>query len=169
MGLRAYLDNLERFDKITPDVILIDYPDLMAVDPKNLRIELGKLIEDIRGIGVERNAATIVVSQGNREAESAKLVTGDMAAEDISKIATADTVITYSQTPEEKRLNLARLFVEKARNEESKMQVLITQAYAIGQFCLDAVRLKSDYWEFMEDKKKDQDAGASRRRVKRER
>jgi replicative DNA helicase len=151
-GLRAYLDGLERFEKFTPDLICIDYPDLMALDSKNLRLELGELIADIRGIGVARNAAMVVVSQGNRASETATLVTGDMAAEDISKIATADVVLTYSQTPAEKILGLARLFVEKARNEESKLQILITQAYAVGQFCLDSMRLKVDYWSILENK-----------------
>ena len=163
-GIKAYLEGLERFEKFTPDLICVDYPDLMAIDPKNLRIELGKVLEDIRGIGVARNAAVVVVSQGNRESEKATLVTGDMAAEDISKIATSDVVLTYSQTPAEKSLNLARLFVEKARNEESKMQVLISQAYAIGQFCLDSSPIHSDYWDFMEDRTEKETSRARRKR-----
>lgn len=149
-GLRAYLDSLQRFENFTPDCIIIDYPDLMKHDPKNLRAELGATIASIRGIGVERNAATIVLSQGNREAERAKTVTGDMAAEDISKLATADTALTYSQTPVEHKLGLGRLFAEKARNEESKMQVLITQGYAIGQFCLDSKLMDADDWEMID-------------------
>jgi len=164
-GLNAYLDGLERFENFIPDVIMIDYPDLMEVDSKNLRLDLSKLIVGIRGIGVKRNAAMIVVSQGNRESETATTVTGAMAAEDISKIATADNVLTYSQTPAEQGLGLARLLVEKARNEESKSSVLITQAYAIGQFCLDSVRLKPQYWNLMEDRseRKQDDPPAARR------
>ena len=163
-GVNAYLDGLERFDKFTPDLICIDYPDLMKVNPNNLRVDIGNIIVGLRGIGVARNASMCVVTQGNRESESATLVTGNMAAEDISKIATSDVVITYSQTPAEKSLNLARLFVEKARNEESKMQVLITQAYAIGQFCLDSAPIKSDYWDFMEDRGEREEKRSTRRR-----
>jgi replicative DNA helicase len=163
-GLKAYLDGLERFEKFVPDLICIDYPDLMELNQDNLRIELGKLLEDIRGIGVARNCAMVTVSQGNRESEKAALVTGDMAAEDISKIATADVVLTYSQTPAEKSLNLARLFVEKARNEESKMQVLITQAYSVGQFALDSAPIHGDYWEFMNDRTETDKTRQSRRR-----
>ena len=163
-GVNAYLDGLERFDKFTPDLICIDYPDLMKVNPNNLRVDIGNIIVGLRGIAVARNASMAVVTQGNRESESATLVTGNMAAEDISKIATSDVVITYSQTPAEKQLNLARLFVEKARNEESKMQILITQAYAIGQFCLDSAPIKSNYWEFMEDKSEREDKKSTRRR-----
>lgn len=161
-GLEAYLDNLERYENMTPDLILIDYPDLMKLNVNNLRLELGDVLAEIRGLGVRRNAATVVVSQGNREAETASLVTGAHAAEDISKIATPDTVFTYSQTTMEKKLSLARLFVEKARNEDSKMQILLSQAYGIGQFALDSVLLDAGYWDMLDDK--DPDVKRRRRR-----
>lgn len=149
--LAAYLDGLERYENFTPDLICLDYPDLMALDAKNLRMELGAVIAGFRGLVGKRNAAGLIVSQGNRESEKATLVTGDMAAEDISKIATSDTVLTYSQTKAEHALGLARLFVEKARNEEAKFQVLVTQAYGIGQFALDSVRLPNDYWDLVKE------------------
>lgn len=166
MGLEAYLDGLERFEGITPDCVCLDYPDLMKMDIKNLRLELGKLMIDLRGVAVKRNLAMIVVSQGNRESERATTVTGDMAAEDISKLAIADVLITYSQTMAEKAMGLARLLVDKARNEESKFSVLITQAYAIGQFCLDSVYLKADYWDLLEAK---QERGERTRKRNRDR
>ena len=145
--LEAYLENLEQHEGFTPDCIVVDYPDLMKHDAKNKRIEVGQLLERIRGIGVKRNAAVVAVSQGNRESEKAITVTGDMAAEDISKLATADTCITYSQTRAEKKLGLARLLAEKSRNDKDKFSVLVTQSYEIGQFALDAMMLHEDYWD----------------------
>jgi replicative DNA helicase len=151
--LNAYLDGLQRFENFTPDAVIIDYPDLFAMDAKaQKRDEVGRIVEELRGIGNDRNAAMITVTQGNRESEKATTVTGDMVAEDISKLATADVLLTLSQTAAEYALGLARLFVEKVRNEEGKMTALITQAYAIGQFCLDSVRLSIDYWEMMKDR-----------------
>lgn len=148
--IEAYLEGLERFEGTTPDMIIVDYPDLMKHDAKNKRIELGELVEQLRGLGVKRNAAVVVPSQGNRESEKARTVTGDMVAEDISKNATADVVLTYSQTPMEKKLGLARLFVDKARNEADKFGVLITQAYGMGQFSLDSAMLDADYWDLVD-------------------
>ena len=145
--LEAYLENLEQHSGFSPDCLIVDYPDLMKHDAKNKRIELGQLLERLRGIAVSRNCAVVAVSQGNRESEKAITVTGDMAAEDISKLATADVCITYSQTRSEKKLGLARLLVEKSRNDRDKFSVLITQAYEIGQFCLDSMMLHEDYWE----------------------
>ncbi len=151
-GLKAYLEGLERIDKLTPDLLIVDYPGLMALDSKNLRIELGNVVAELRGLAVERNMAVIILHQANREAESAALVTGGMSSEDISVLATADTLLTYSQTMAEYKLGLARLFVEKARNEEAKQQILISQNYNVGQFCLDSASIHSEYWQLLEDK-----------------
>lgn len=147
--LRAYLDGLERFEGWVPDCLIVDYPDLMKHDAKNKRIEIGLINEEIRGLCVERNMAGIVPTQGNRASETATTVTQDMAAEDISKIATADSVITYSQTRAERKLGLARLLADKVRNEEDKVSALITQAYGLGQFCLDSIGLEDDYWDII--------------------
>jgi len=163
-GLEAYLEGLERFEGITPDVIFVDYPKLMKINPLNLRVELGAIGEQLRGIAVKRNCAVVIVAQGNRASETATLVTGDMTSEDISLLATVDTMLTYSQTPAEHKLGLARILVEKARNEEAKQQVLITQAYAIGQFCLDSSPIHGDYWDFMEDKNSKEAERSGRRR-----
>lgn len=154
-GLRAYLDGLERIG-ITPDLLCIDYPDLFATG-KEMRIDLGNIVAELRGIAGERNCAVVAVSQGNRTSETAQTVTADMLAEDISKLAHADNLLTYSQTAAEQVLGLARIGVAKARNEKGGFGVLITQAYAIGQFCLDSIRLGGDYWEMLLGKDPDGD------------
>jgi replicative DNA helicase len=162
-ALEAYLDGLERFEGFVPDAICIDYPALMELDVNNLRLALGKAMVDIRGIGGKRNAAMIVVHQGNRISEDATTVTGSMASEDISILATADNLITLNQTPAEKKLGLMRVLADATRNEESKAQVLMTQAYGIGQFCLDSVLLNSDYWELLDSKEGEGERRQARR------
>lgn len=149
-GLRAYLDALERHEHITPDLLIVDYPDLMKHDAANKRIEIGLLIEQLRGIAVERNCALVAPTQSNSTGEKATTVQTSDVAEDISKMATADTVYTYSQTPAEKKLGLARLLAGKDRNHKDGASVLITQAYGFGQFCLDSTVLHSDYWGVLE-------------------
>lgn len=165
-GLNAYLDGLERFENFTPDAILVDYPALMELDTDNMRLEMGKLFIGLRGVAVKRNSAMIVVHQGNRVSEEATTVTGNMISEDISVLATADNLITMNQTPAEKKLGLMRLVAEAVRNEESKVQALITQAYPIGQFCLDATALHSadEYWSILEGKGEREERPPRRRR-----
>ena len=71
-------------------------------------------------------------------------------AEDYSKAATADNIIAYCQTSEELKLNLARLFIAKARDEEREQSVLISQAYRVGQFCMGASHMSDAYWDRVE-------------------
>lgn len=148
---RVYLDMLERLHKFVPDVVVFDYPDLMKIDADNIRVDTGNVFRGLRGLAVERNFALITATQGNRDSASARVTTDTHVAEDYSKIATADVVITYSQTAEEKRLGLARLFVSNARNEEDKFTVLVTQSYPMGQFAIDSMRMGSDYWKRIDE------------------
>lgn len=164
-ALSAYLDGLERFENFIPDVICLDYPRIMKHDAKNLRIELGQTIAGFRGLVGERNCAGIIVHQGNRSTENATDVSAQDAEEDISIVAASDVVLTYSQTKEEKKLGLARLNPEYIRNAESHLQVLITQSYAIGQFCLDSVAINPEYWKLMEDKQERESSRRVRRRA----
>jgi replicative DNA helicase len=149
-ALEAYLDSLDRFHKFVPDMIVLDYPDLMELDPGNIRLETSQLYKKLRGVAVDRNIAMVAASQGNRDSSAAKVVTEAMVAEDYSKIATADTVVTYCQTAQEKAVGLARLFVSNVRNDEDKFQILMTQNYAVGQFCLDSAYMGSDYFDIVE-------------------
>jgi hypothetical protein len=146
----AYLDGLERLHKFVPDVVIIDYPDLMELKGNDQRIAIGNNNKMLRGIAVKRNHAQLVLSQSNRESAKSKLVDTTHASEDWSKIATADQVFTYSQTPAEKKLGLGRLFAAKTRDEEGSFVTLMTQAYGMGQFCIDSCFLSSEYWDYLE-------------------
>ena len=149
-ALNAYLDSLEMLGFI-PDLLLIDSPDLMKVDTRNYRLDLGRLNKDLRGIGVERNMAVAAVTQSSKVGLNKKLVTEGEVSEDFSKVATADTVLTYSQTEAEKARGLARILVANARNDEDKFVVLISQHYPTGQFVLDSMRMPGkEYWDMIE-------------------
>lgn len=152
MEAEAYLDNLARFENFVPDVVCWDYPRIMKHDAKNLRIELGQTFAGIRGLAQARNHAAIMVHQGNRDSESAEWVTADMAEEDISLVAAVDIAFTYSQTRQEKKLGLARMMADYVRNGDSQIAVLMSQAYAVGQFCLDSTPIDSGYWDLMKEK-----------------
>jgi replicative DNA helicase len=136
--LEAFLDHLETIDNFVPGIILLDYPDLMNYDRRyDPRYGIGRLYQQLRGLAVKRHIAIVAVSQSNREGESAKLVESYHTAEDISKIATADYVLTYNQTKQEHELGVARLYVAKARNEKQWFTVLISQNYAAAQFMVE--------------------------------
>lgn len=141
--LEGYLDGLVAYEKFQPDVVVLDYPDLMYIDPRNYRLNVGLLNKDLRGLAVERNYALIAMSQSNRGSVNKRTVTETDAAEDFSKVAISDVVLTYSQIPAERELQVARLFVAAARNSRSKFTAYISQAYDIGQFCLESFDVAS--------------------------
>jgi len=149
--LKAYIESLQYHFNFFPDVLIVDYADLMSVDSKNLRIDTGRLYKELRGLAVEYNMAVVTASQANRGGEEVKVLTRKHLAEDYSKVAISDNLITFNQTKLEYQLNLARLYVDKGRNDRKGDLILLSQNYDIGQFCLDSIRMSSGYWNILED------------------
>lgn len=150
-GVEAYLDSLERMHKFAPDLLVVDYPQLMKIDPKYYRLELGAITRDLRGIAVDRNIAVAVVSQGNRTGANSRILTGESIGEDFSQLQTCDVALTYTQSSAEYQLGLARLYVEASRISRQQMSVMISQAYDIGQFCLDSAPMQDSYLQTIKD------------------
>ncbi len=143
--LLGYMDNLEVTERFIPDLVLLDYPDLMKINIDNPRMSIDEIYKDFRGVMVARNMAGVVVSQSHRAAAKAKQVGVDNVTEAYSKGAHADTTITYTQTAQEKKLGLARLFVAAGRNDEDKITIVISQQYGMGMFALDSNLMTGNY------------------------
>lgn len=138
-GLINYLDMLARTEDFKPDMVVLDSAYLMYVDPRDPRIALGTLFKNLRGLAGQRDLAMVTGHQGNRISSSAKVVSGNMVAEDWSIHGTSDVFVTINRTLDEREAGLARILVDKARRQRDKWLALITQSYATGQFCLDSV------------------------------
>jgi hypothetical protein len=141
--LEAYLDLLQQQFNFVPDILILDYPDLMSIDSGNLRIDTGRTFIGLRGLAVKRNMALATTTQGNRKAATAKTTRESDIGEDWSKVPTCDYLVTYSQSEAEEERGFARLLVEKARTAKKHYTILITQNYEIGAFCLSSVRMDS--------------------------
>jgi len=149
-GLEVYLDSMARYLNYTPELLMLDYADLMEISGANIRIDTGIVYKELRRIAVERNIAIVTASQTNRLAEDAKVITVKHLSEDYSKAATADNIFAYCQTSAEQKLGLARLFIAKARDEEREQSVLISQSYRFGKFCVDAILMNDNrYWDVL--------------------
>jgi hypothetical protein len=136
--LDAYLDMLHRTQNFIPDILIVDYADLMKTDVNNLRQSLGRLYIDLRGIATKRNLALVTFSQSNRLGKDEDMVDVTHVAEDWSKIGTADLILTYTQTKAEKEHNLARIYVAASRNDMDGFTIAITQNYNLGLFVIDS-------------------------------
>jgi hypothetical protein len=146
-GLEAYLDYLELEEKFIPHVLIVDYPDLMAMDSKNLRISMGRTFVELRGLAAARNLALFTPTQSGRDTIGGKYTKSGNVTEDISKVFTADQTLTYQQTPAEKVRGLARVMIEHARGVPDGTMIIITQSYATGQYALQSAIMQNAYWE----------------------
>lgn len=155
--INAYLNALEMVKGYKPDLLIVDYPKQMKLDSKNYRLDLGRIMIELRGIAVARNIAVSTVMQGGRQAKNAKMVTSTMVSEDYSMVGTADLILTFSRTREEKKIGLARIFVDSARDATDSFVVMISQHYDTGQFCLDSVMMSQSL-----ETEADQYTGASK-------
>lgn len=153
--LKAFLENLISTEKFLPDLILLDEPDLMKINPSNKRLEIGRIYVDLRGLAGEYNLAMVVVSQINRPGVGAKWIDSKYLAEDFSKFFTSDNLVSYNQTDLEYEKSLARLFVVKGRGDRKGDRILITQNYGCGQFCLDSIRMTPNYWSVLKEEEND--------------
>lgn len=105
----------EGFD---PDLIIVDYGDLLRGSRKTdqRRIELSDIYTELRSWGQDtRRRAVWTASQANRKAIQKQVIGKEDVAEDIGKIAIADLVIAFCQTPEEKEAWMGRIYVAASR------------------------------------------------------
>lgn len=145
--LASYLDFLDSAHKFVPDIMIVDYPDLMKIDTNNYRHSLAGIFPALRGIGVLRNMAVVCPTQGGRTGLQARQVESHMVSEDIGKVHTSDVVFTFSRTEAEKRLNLGRLKVAHARGQQDNIQLLLAQSYHTGQYVIGSARMQQAYWD----------------------
>lgn len=139
--LTSYLDYLADVHDFVPDILIVDYPDLMATSAKTLRIDIGQNFVGLRGIAKQRNMALVTPTQSNKKTIRGKRTRSSAVTEDISKVMTADTTLAFSRTEQEELYGLGRLSVEHARDTVGGSVILLSQGYHIGQYVLDSALL----------------------------
>lgn len=101
--LEKYLDELENRDGWIPDVICIDYADLMRPEARHsdYRDSLNEIWARLRGLAKERNCLLFTASQTNRQTIGKHVVSSAQLAEDVRKVAHASCLIGISQRAKE--------------------------------------------------------------------
>ena len=153
----AYLDNMYYYEGYSPDVVIVDYADIMKPS-KSAGSEYRHQINDIwmklRSIAQERNVLVVTASQTNRSGMSGDIEL-DNIAEDMRKIAHASILVALNQNKKE-RGTLIRLVALATRDEvESFDQAVVLQNLNIGRFYIDShlSREVDGMEEFKEEKK----------------
>lgn len=114
--IRAHLENLIA-NKMKPDIILIDYGDLMiAADRQNSKHEeLGQIYKELRGLSGELDIPCWTASQTQRSSIQDEIIQADKIASSYEKIMNADLVISLSRKLEDKANHTGRAHVMKNR------------------------------------------------------
>lgn len=155
--LEGYLDAAHGDDGFVPDLVLLDYLQIAETSAENKRIELGQLAVDFRGMAQRRHFAAGSALQINRSGSGSNRATGQHLAEDFSAAATADRLIVYNQSHLEKQMGMARLLVDKSRNDGGNTEVLITQSYAAGAYALESALVTPSYTTLIDQRGKPDD------------
>lgn len=121
--IRSHLTRLYMERGFKPDVVIIDYGDL--VQPRksyvDKRFELESVYLDMRDLGEEFNCAVWTASQANRGALDKKVITIADLAEAFNKANIADFMAALCQTTEEKEECIMRWHIAKHRDGEANM------------------------------------------------
>ena len=104
-----------RANGFPPDMIIVDYADLLRGKGKEVRLELGNIYEDLRGLAGEHEIPVWTASQANRSALEDDIIGAEKIAESYSKIMTADFVVSLSRKIEDKIAGTGRWHVIKNR------------------------------------------------------
>jgi replicative DNA helicase len=117
--LENHLDRI-RQRGYEPDMVIVDYGDLLR--PQNttyrqeLRHNLGDIYEEMRGLAQKYDIPVWTASQTNRSGLNAEVITMESISEAFNKCFVADLICSISRTVEDKSEDKGRMFVAKNRN-----------------------------------------------------
>ena len=105
------LDMLEFSEGFVPDVIVVDYADILMPEDRRLmdRSALDSIWKGLKGLAEKRNCLVITASQTTRKAIDKESVRETDTAEDIRKLAHVDAMFGINQTWEEKQAKTMRI------------------------------------------------------------
>ena len=125
-GLRAFLNQLKNYEDFTPDVIIVDYLELMKTDRDMAEYQgQERLAQELRGVASEYGCLVWTATQTNREGKKVNIITDAELADSYGKIRVCDLVFSINQTEQEFDKGSARLYLMKSRNGRARFIVPI--------------------------------------------
>lgn len=126
--ISAFIKRLENVKKFVPDVLIVDYADIMRSLNKynDKRFELDAIYQQLRNLGIEFNIPVITATQLNRSAieklESGGILTEEFIAESYGIARIVDCGVTINATPADNANNNSIIYVFKNRDGEAGEQ-----------------------------------------------
>ena len=130
--IRSLLVQLHNYEDFIPDVILVDYLELLRPTRDGLAEYQAqqRISEELRGLAVESNVLIWTATQTNRQGRSVKLITDSELADAYGKIRTCDYAISLNQSEEEFDDGHMRCYVMKSRNGKQRFVVPLSVDYS---------------------------------------
>lgn len=110
-GIYSWLDRWEQdYDGWKPDVVVIDYADLMVNTNKftEQRDSINEIWLRLRGLSLHLNGLVLTATQANRSSYKAGIIKMDHISEEKRKLSHVTGAIGLNQTSDEKRENIIR-------------------------------------------------------------
>ena len=114
IGLRSHIEKCIMQDK-KPDIIIVDYADLLKGHGQEKRHELEGIYEDLRGMAGEYEIPVWTASQANRSALEEDVIDASKVSESYGKVMVADFIISLSRKIQDKLAGTGRWHVIKNR------------------------------------------------------
>lgn len=114
LGLRGHIEKCIMQGK-KPDVVIVDYADLLRGHGQEKRHELEGIYEDLRGMAGEYEIPVWTASQANRSALEEDVIGAEKISESYGKVMVADFVISLSRKVQDKLAGTGRWHVIKNR------------------------------------------------------
>jgi hypothetical protein len=137
--IRATLDRWEREDGFKPDVIIIDYADILAPDPDCERLDwrhqVNKIWQRLRALSEQRHCLVITATQAAATSYDKGLLRLRDFSEDKRKYSHVTAMYGLNQTSEEKRLGILRInqLVVREGDFNTTNQVHVLQCLPLGR------------------------------------
>mgnify|MGYP005821689475 CR=1 FL=1 len=123
--IRALLVQLKNYEDFVPDLILVDYLELLrpTKEIQHEYVAQQRISEDLRGLAMQQNILLWTATQTNRMGTSVKIITDNELGDSYGKIRTCDFCISLNQDREEFDNGRMRTYVIKSRNGRPRFLV----------------------------------------------
>ena len=130
--LRSLIVQLRNYEDFIPDIIVIDYLELLKPTRENQHEYQAqqRTAEEIRGLAMENNILVWTATQTNRQGRGVDIITDRELGDSYGKIRTCDFSFSLNQKEEEFDNGKMRAFVMKSRNGRPRFIVPMNINYS---------------------------------------
>lgn len=108
--MRNQLDFWERAENFVPDIIVLDYADILSMPGRDeYRIRIGNTWKELRQLSQQKHVCLITATQANAASYKQKWLSMENFSESKEKLAHITCMIGLNQTAEEKEVEVMRL------------------------------------------------------------